>query len=98
MLQYSTGANAEPVYQADARWCDQVRATRQRLSHICEQCRNRPVRVQTIDGHVYEGTVAGVSNMGLHLAVRDTRFFGPMAASSILTLVLYELLVITLLI
>ena len=99
MLQDQWRASAETIYQADAHWCDQVRATRERLAHTCRQCMNRPVRVQTMDGYTYEGTVAGVSGGCLHLAVRDARFFGPAAASAfILPLVLYELLVITLLI
>jgi len=98
MFQQQWPARTESVYQADEHWCDQVRAARQQLSHICEQCKNRPVRVQTIDGYTYEGTVAGVSNGCLHLVVQDNRFFGPYAANSILTLVLYELLVITLMI
>jgi len=98
MLYNQWPASAQPIYRADDRWCDQVRATRQQLAHLCEQCKNRPVRVQTIDGHTYEGTVAGVGGGCLHLSVQDTRFFGPFAGASILPLVLYELLVITLLI
>lgn len=97
MERYQAQEEPTPIYRADAQWCDQVRATREKLSRLCGQCVNRPVRVQTIDGHTYEGTVIGSGNGYLHLAVRNHRFFGPYAASAILTLVLYELLVITLL-
>jgi hypothetical protein len=85
------------VYLADSAWRDQIRAVREKLAAICGQCKNRVVRVETIDGQVYEGTVIGVSGSHLHLAAKNTRFFGPWAASSILTLVLFDLLAITLL-
>lgn len=91
-----------PIYEADQAWVGNVKQTRQKLSDVCGRHHNKNVRVQTIDGHVYEGTVIGLDGCHLHLAVSpnamDARFFGPFAASSILTLVLYELLVITLLI
>lgn len=82
------------IYHADAAWCDQVKRTRQKLAGICGQCMNRRVRVQTIDGHAYEGVVVGHDHTYLHLATTDGRFFGPAA---ITTLVLFELLVIVLL-
>ncbi|MFC5531089.1 hypothetical protein [Cohnella yongneupensis] len=87
--------NQGQLYYADNHWCDQVKKTRQKLAGICGQCLNRKVRVQTIDGHTYEGVVVGHDNTYLHLANTDARFFGPAA---ITTLVLFELLVITLLI
>jgi len=86
------------IYIADKEWTEQVRNTRQRLAGICGQCMNRRVRVKTLDGHTYEGVVIGSDNSYLHLMTGDTRFFGPYASNAILTLVLYELLVITLLI
>ncbi|MBW5445948.1 hypothetical protein GE107_07730 [Cohnella sp. CFH 77786] len=86
------------IYQADSAWCEQVRSAREKLSRVCARCSNRLVRVQTIDGHVYEGTVVGTSGSYLYLMPRDTRFFGPWAAGFILPLVLFDLLAITLLI
>ncbi len=83
------------LYYADPQWCDQVKKTRQKLAGVCAQCLNRKVRVQTIDGHTYEGTVVGHDTTYLHLSNADARFWGPAA---ITTLVLFELLVITLLI
>jgi len=93
-----TAAGPAELYRADAHWCDQVRKTRQKLAGICGQCMNRRVRVQTIDGHVYEGVVVGSDNSYLHLMAGDSRFFGPAGSFAITTLVLFELLVITLLI
>ncbi len=84
------------LYQADAQWLDHVKKTRQKLSGVCGQCMHRKVRVQTIDGHTYEGVVVGHDNTYLHLSTAgtDSRFWGPAA---ITTLVLFELLVIVLL-
>lgn len=96
-MAQGTARNPGHLYQADAQWLDQVRKTRQKLSGICGQCLNRKVRVQTIDGHTYEGIVVGHDNTYLHLgttATTDSRFWGPAA---ITTLVLFELLVIVLL-
>ncbi|WP_246120512.1 hypothetical protein [Cohnella terricola] len=87
-----------PLYKADSQWSDQIRRTRQKLAGVSGQCMNRRVRVETVDGHTYEGVVVGSDNTYLHLMTGDTRFFGPYASGAILTLVLYELLVITLLI
>ena len=97
-MRASGSDTVEPFYKADGKWIEQVRHTRHRLATLCGQCMNRNVRVQTMDGHTYEGVVVGSDGCHLHLMTEDSRFFGPYAASSILTLVLYELLVITLLI
>jgi hypothetical protein len=93
-------SNDEPahIYKADSQWSDQLRKTRQKLAGICGQCLNRTVRVQTLDGHTYEGVVVGTDHTYLHIMTGDARFLGPYASNAILTLVLYELLVITLLI
>lgn len=107
----SASASETILYQATPGWSDQARKIRHHLSMICGQCTHRKVRVQTVDGSTYEGIVLGADGCHLHLLVgpearhayaygyggEDVRFFGPFGASSILTLVLYELLVIALL-
>lgn len=95
-----TGSARSPntIYTADSHWCDQVRRTRQRLAGVCAQCVNRRVRVETIDGQIYEGVVVGYDNTYLHLSTNQNRFFGPYSAGFILPLVLFDLLAITLLI
>ncbi|CAI6081895.1 acetyl-CoA acetyltransferase [Cohnella sp. JJ-181] len=102
MTSKNKAADAAHLYEADQDWVGSAKQIRQKLSDVCGRHHNRSVRVQTIDGQIYEGTVLGVDGCHLHLAVTpsamDARFFGPFAANSILTLVLYELLVITLLI
>jgi len=94
----SAGTNSADLYKADSDWSDRMRKTRQKIVGACGQCMNRRVRVQTIDGNTYEGVVVGSDNTYLHLMTGDARFFGPYASNAILTLVLFELLVITLLI
>ena len=99
--------NSSPkrIYQADSAWSEQVKTTRQKLVDLCGRCLNRVVRVETVDGEIYEGTVVGTSGSHLYLAVQDKRFFSPLGYgfgfgynSFILPLVLYDLLVLTLLI
>lgn len=97
-MQARISDSPEQIYKADNQWSEQVRRTRQKLAGICGQCINRSVRVQTLDGQTYEGVVVGSDNSYLHLMTGDVRFFGSYASNAILTLVLYELLVITLLI
>lgn len=91
-----------PLYQAEQEWVGRVKKMRHKLNEVGTSCLNRRVRVETIDGHKYEGTVVGCDGCHLHLMVtptaQDLRFFGPSASNAILTLVLYELLVLTLLI
>jgi len=91
------------IYQADTSWSEQVKTTRKKLAELCGKCLYRVVRVETVDGEVYEGTVVGTSGSHLYLAVHDKRFFSPWGysfgySSFILPLVLYDLLVLTLLI
>jgi hypothetical protein len=96
-----TTGGLTPLYKADAEWCDHVKKIRARMAHVCGQCMNRPVRVQTIDCRTYEGVVVGHDANYLHLMTGpagDSRFWGPASAAAITTLVLFELLVITLLI
>ncbi|WP_239615790.1 acetyl-CoA acetyltransferase [Cohnella mopanensis] len=97
-MQARTTESPAPIYKADSHWAEQIRKTRQKLAGVCGQCMNRSVRVQTIDGRTYEGVVVGSDQTYLHLMTGDARFFGPYASNAILTLVLFELLVITLLI
>lgn len=97
MVNRTTASPAE-IYRADAQWCDQIRRTRQRLHGICGQCMHRRVRVETIDGHMYEGIMVGHDHSNLHLMTGDSRFFGPYSSFAITALVLFDLLAITLLI
>ncbi|WP_246056178.1 hypothetical protein [Alteribacter natronophilus] len=58
---------------------------------------NQRVRVQTIDGLVYEGTIVNCDRGLLYLRADHPEWYGRSYDDFIIYLVLYELLVITLL-
>ncbi|MEF3304387.1 acetyl-CoA acetyltransferase [Paenibacillus sp. GYB003] len=96
---------SQALYEADPAFVQALKSCRERLNDVCRQCANRPVRIQTIHGHVHEGVIAGIDDRHLYLSVKahDARgFFNPLYQAYtynnvILPLVLYELLVISLL-
>ena len=96
----------EVLYSADPSAVDTLKAAKARLCDICAAHAGRLVRVETIDGLVYEGVIRHHEGcvMYLELVVPGHRaFWGPFApynpfyANTVLPLVLYELLVISLL-
>lgn len=96
--------NNECIYQADPQTVQMLQRIRENIHHSCRLCMNRKVRVQTIDGQVYDGMIENVDHQHLYLRVPQTdayRQFIPGFYASptdvILPLVLYELLVISLL-
>ena len=99
----------QPVYQADMDVLQSIHHCREKIQFICRQHMHRCVHVQTTSGQVYEGTVVGVDEHHLYLDLSQTQSgmrqypypypipaYNPYA-SSILPLVLYNLLVISLL-
>ncbi|MFC3746241.1 acetyl-CoA acetyltransferase [Paenibacillus sp. GCM10012306] len=111
MSIYNTGQQPGVIYQADPAVIRQLQGVRDSLHQSTKPHINRQVRVQTADGLVHEGTIAGVDSKHLYLNVAvnadaSRGFFSPYAtpypypgysSSAILPLVLYELLVISLL-
>lgn len=95
------GMQQRVVYQADNNYIQNLKSVRHQLHGICRQHVNQFVRVQTIDGQVLTGRIIGCDRGMFYLGVRDhgegRAFFGSSSDEAILTLVLYELLVITLL-
>lgn len=112
---------ARILYQADPDVATNLWAIRDRIRHICKTYANQWVRVQTLDGHTYEGVIVQCDNGHVYLRCvhpsGERSFFGPSpfgpgpffgpsplqglssyyADQAILTLVLFELLVIVLL-
>lgn len=95
------------LFQADPHAESTLKSIRDRTHHICGMHTNRLVRVKTLDGHTYEGVIAQTDRQHVYLMVSNPPgyrayggsrglFFGP-ADFAILTLVLFELLVIVLL-
>ncbi|MCS7462023.1 hypothetical protein N0M98_17945 [Paenibacillus doosanensis] len=99
----------QTLYQADPAFVQSVKRTREQLYDAGRKSSNRPIRVQTVDGQVHEGTIAHMDNDHLYLRVPNPNargFFGPWGPwggpspvynDVILPLVLYNLLVISLL-
>lgn len=91
------------LYQADGGSVQNIRNIRHQFHQLCRQYSNQYVRIETIDGQVFVGRIVGCDKGMLNLAVRyqpgHRAFFGVPSSNDelILTLVLYELLVITLL-
>jgi hypothetical protein len=103
-MSYSTPGYQQQqlLYQADGPFVQQVKAVRNHLHMLCRQHLNQLVRIETVDGQIYVGRIVGCDR-GL-LQIRVPRQPAPGAPRAfygyndmILTLVLYELLVITLL-
>lgn len=93
------------IYQADFSEEQELPQNRDRLRDTLTSHIGRTVHVQTLDGFTYEGILVHVDEHYVHLQVSLYEhpyhgmyrgFYNP-AASTILTLVLYELLVIALL-
>ncbi|MFD1177637.1 hypothetical protein ACFQ3W_15190 [Paenibacillus puldeungensis] len=98
------GVPPQPVlYRADRESIENLRTIRRRLHQICQQHRNQWVRIETLDGQTYTGRIVNCDRGFMYLSVRrgpgqPRGLFSPFSSDElILTLVLYELLVITLL-
>ncbi len=94
------GMQPKVLYQADQNYIQTMKSVRHHLHSICRQHVSQFVRVQTIDGQVVTGRILGCDRGMLYLGVQShggqRAFFGG-SDEAILTLVLFELLVITLL-
>lgn len=96
-----THEHTQVIFQADPASSEGLKQLKDMLHSIGKQYMGRPVRVQTINGHVFDGTIVHIDSLHLYLQVSshgpdDRGFYNPVA-SAILPLVLYELLVIVLL-
>ncbi|WP_058304505.1 hypothetical protein [Gorillibacterium timonense] len=93
------------IYQANPDVMKAVRTMQDQLAEIGQKHLNKPVRVQTVKGEVYDGIIAHVDETHLYLnAVQplkmDRAYYPPFGPNPnvILPLALYNLLVLTLLI
>ncbi|MNW46261.1 hypothetical protein D3C74_235480 [compost metagenome] len=94
------------LYQADNNTAQNIRAYRDHLHNICRHHVHKYVRIETLDGQIAVGRIVNCDKGLLNIAVKNNeghhghgsygRGFG-YNDELILTLVLYELLVITLL-
>ncbi|MDP5275741.1 hypothetical protein [Chengkuizengella axinellae] len=95
----------QAVLQASRQEVESMQNFRNRAYHIAMQHMNKPVRIQTIHGQIFEGTIVNVDQENLYLRVSNPNqqyypqhnyrfFFG---GGGILVLSLFLLLVIVLL-
>ncbi|WP_242069422.1 acetyl-CoA acetyltransferase [Paenibacillus dendritiformis] len=89
------------IYQMEPGTVQALHSIRDRVQHMGRMYKDRHVRVQTIDGQVYDGIIVNVDRCHLYLYTRPLQepraLSGAYYNNVILPLVLYELLVITLL-
>lgn len=103
-MGYQQGMHQQKVlYHADGDSIQMVRSMRDHFHHICNHYTNQWVRIETMDQQVFTGRIVKCDRGLLYMAVPNQgaprAFFNPFYNQDelILTLVLYELLVITLL-
>lgn len=101
---YADDSHQQVIYQADPGIARALQSMREGVHIASQQYMNQPVRVQTMDGHVFEGTIVNVDTSHLYLSIspddatkRGWLYDQYVYNNVILPLVLYELLVITLL-
>ncbi|MDP1509718.1 hypothetical protein L8C07_12740 [Paenibacillus sp. CMAA1739] len=105
-MPYNT-VSPKTLYQARPEFQQEIRKVRDQLHHQLSPYMNHTVRVQTMDHHVYEGTIAHMDADHLYLRVPQ-QYHSPSSSTPspyrsfasnnvILPLVLYNLLAITLL-
>lgn len=104
MSLQQSGYQQRILYQADRNMVQHLSSMRNHLHQICRQYSNQMVRIETMDGQVIAGRIVSCNKGLLYMAVPQQHgqrsFFGSPSFGydeTILTLVLYELLVITLL-
>ncbi|ULO09617.1 acetyl-CoA acetyltransferase [Paenibacillus sp. 19GGS1-52] len=72
MSTYYTGQPETVIYQADPAVIQHLHGVRESLHHSCKPYLNHKVKVQTVEGQVHEGVIAGVDNKHLYLSVTVT--------------------------
>ncbi|TVX96914.1 hypothetical protein [Cohnella terricola] len=92
-----------PIYQCDGDLHRTLQSLKDHLHQVCAHHANRPVRIETIDGDVFEGHIMhcdrGILYLGLSNEGYERAFFpGPVNPYSnfVLPLVLFNLLAISL--
>jgi len=93
------------IYRADSSAAESLRSMKKKLCDLCDTYAGRMVRVQTMDGGVYDGIIRHREGCVMYLEMSAPgyrAFWNPFLPynpyyNAILPLVLYELLVISLL-
>ncbi|CAM3909891.1 hypothetical protein COLU111180_13850 [Cohnella lubricantis] len=102
MSELTAPQQLSPVYHCQSDTHQYLQAVKQHLHHVCAQHANRLVKVETVDGDVFEGHIVHIDKSILYLSLSNDgadRAFLPgfgFPGNFILPLVLYDLLAISL--
>lgn len=69
MPTYNTGQPSTVIYQADPAVVQHLHGVRESLHHSCKPYLNHKVKVQTIDGMMHEGIIAGMDSKHMYLMI-----------------------------
>ncbi|WNS44747.1 hypothetical protein [Paenibacillus sp. MMS20-IR301] len=69
MSTYPANPQTAVIYQADPAVVQHLHGVRDSLHQSCKPYLNHKVQVQTIDGVMHEGTIAGMDSKHLYLTV-----------------------------
>lgn len=100
MVQPYSQEQGQVIYQAPSQAVQTMFQFKSELCQAAAHCLNRPVRIHTVHGYVHDGVIVNIDDDHIYLQVSDAgnrQFYNPLYASTILPLVLYNLLVISLL-
>ncbi|MBM7567542.1 hypothetical protein [Paenibacillus sacheonensis] len=95
-----------PIYQCNAEAHQMLRSINDHLHQLCGQHANRLVKVETVDGDVFEGHIVHCDKSILYICLSNEGYargffpgggFNPYYNNPVLPLVLFNLLAITLL-
>ncbi|MBP1999276.1 hypothetical protein J2Z69_000295 [Paenibacillus shirakamiensis] len=103
-MTLNTEQNSQIVYQAHPNTLQHLQNVKDQIRQACAVHANRPVYVKTLDGQSFEGVIVNTDDKYLYISIShgpaNNRYLGGPGGyyynNSILPLVLYELLVISL--
>lgn len=90
------------VYKANPSMVENLKRLRDEAYSVCEKHIHKYVQIQTIDGHVIQGAIVSVDSKHVYLSVPTSQqpvrqfFYNPFYYSTIIPLVLFDLLAISL--
>jgi hypothetical protein len=97
---------SQVIYQADSSWMPMLKQKRDQIGDALHPLIGHTIRVTTLDGHTLEGVLINVDGHHAYIQVshghhhhggQHRPIYTPAAYNQIMTLVLFELLVIVLL-
>ncbi|MEB3100829.1 hypothetical protein [Ferviditalea candida] len=91
------------IYKANPSIVEHLKRLRDEAYSVCEKHIHKYVQIQTMDGHVIQGVIVSVDHKHVYLSVPTSLmssrqfFYNPFYYSTVIPLVLFDLLAISLL-